>query len=163
VYAPGQACGARSLSALREDTSLLPIDYDTDTLSRQGSRTRRRQHLQEQRSASHRVIAGYASEPSKIARAKDGTPLFDPIYRELTDNAFDGLRDIAAGICGVKVHNVVELPQGTAKNLLGYLADCVKLARESHSDLPPCCRMVKELGQRETLQTQLADQVKMVL
>ena len=140
-----------------------PIEYDTDTLSRFGSKVKQRQCLQEQQSKRRRAIVGYASAPSQTACAKDGTTLFDPIYRELADNAFAGLRDIAAGICGAKVHQVVELPEGTPQSHLGNLADRVRTARSQHTNLPPCCRVVKEIGRRETLQQQLADQVRAAL
>ena len=142
---------------------MLPIDYDTDSRSvppRLARRTRRTDTTELQR---RHVIVGYASEPSRTVRAYDGTVLFDPIYIELAGNAFAGLRDIAAGICGAKVHQVVELPEGTPPSHLGHLADRVRAARSQHNELPPCCRVIKELGQRETLQQQLADQVRMVL
>ena len=139
------------------------VVYETDTLSRFGNKARRQQHLRERQSARIRVIAGYGTTPSQSFRAQDGTDLFDPIYRELADNAFAGLRDIAAGICGAKIHQVVELPEGTPLCQLGRLAELVKAARAQHSDLPACCRIVKELGQRETLQQQLADQMKIIL
>jgi hypothetical protein len=142
---------------------LLPIDYDTDSRSVPPRLARRTRHTGDAELQRRRVIVGYASEPSQTFRAQDGTALFDPIYQELADNAFAGLRDIAAGICGAKVHQVVELPEGTPQSHLGNLADRVRAARSQNTDLPPCCRLVKEIGQRETLQQQLADQVRMAL
>lgn len=142
---------------------MLPIDYDTDSRSVPPRLARRSRRTDATELPRRHVIVGYTSEPSQSVRAKDGTDIFDPIYHELADNAFAGLRDIAAGICGAKVHQVVELPEGTPASHLGNLADRVKAAKQQHTDLPPCCRVVKEIGQRETLQQQLADQVKMAL
>ena len=127
--------------------------YDGDTLSipPRLAAHRARQHHQRrlERPTPRRVIVGYYSEPSQTVRAQDGTDLYDPITVELEPGVFAGLREVAAGICGMQVHQVVELPEGTPQSQLGRLAEIVKAKRAGHNDLPPCCRVVKELGKRE--------------
>lgn len=130
------------------------ITYAEDTLSlpprlAAHRAQRRRQDRQDTRPATRRVIVGYTAEPSPTARAQDGTPLYDPIVRELEPGVFAGLREVAAGICGMQVHQVVELPEGTPQSQIPRLAEIVKEKRAGRRDLPPCCRVVKELGKRE--------------
>ena len=141
-----------------------PIHHDSDTLSLPprlaAHHARKRRH--QERPAPRLVIVGYAPEPSRTVRAQDGTDLFDPIYQELEPGVFAGLREVVAGICGVKVYKVVELPEGTPLAQLGRLAELVKSAREQHTELPPCCRVVKELGQRESIQQQLEGRTPIV-
>ena len=133
------------------------ISYEGDTLSipprlaAHRARQRHQRHLE--RPATRTVIVGYASEPSQTVRAQDGTALYDPITVELEPGVFAGLREVAAGICGMQVHQVVELPEGTPQSQLGRLAEIVKAKRTGRSDLPPCCRVVKELGKKERQKT----------
>ena len=130
-----------------------PITYDCDTLSLYprlaAHRARQRHQRRLERPAPRTVIVGYASEPSQTVRAQDGTPLYDPITVELEPGVFASLREVAAGICGMQVHQVVELPEGTPQSQLGRLAEIVNAKRAGRSDLPSCCRVVKELGKRE--------------
>nr|WP_309698123.1 hypothetical protein [Armatimonas sp.] len=132
-----------------------PIHHDSDTLSLPPrlAAHRARQHHQRQleRPATRTVIVGYASEPSQNVRAQDGTALYDPITVELEPGVFAGLREVAAGICGMQVHQVVELPEGTPQSQLGRLAEIVKAKRAGRNDLPPCCRVVREIGKREKM------------
>ena len=127
--------------------------YEGDTLSIPPRITahRARQHHQRrlERPEPRRVIVGYASEPSQTVHAQDGTALYDPITTELEPGVFAGLREVAAGLCGMQVHQVVELPEGTPQSQLGRLAEIIKAKRVDRGELPPCCRIVKELGKRE--------------
>lgn len=92
----------------RELSAALFLD-DTEPPAHITARRPRRAR-QVSQSVRQRVIVGYSTTPSATHRAADGSPLFDPIVRELSQDAWDGLHEVAANIVGAKLHRVLAAP-----------------------------------------------------
>lgn len=92
----------------RELSAALFLD-DTEPPAHITTRRPRRERQRSQQPR-QRVIVGYSTTPSTTHRAADGSPLFDPIVRELAPDAWDGLHEVAANIVGAKLHRVLTAP-----------------------------------------------------
>ena len=113
-----------------------------------------------------RVIVGYSSEPTH--QLPDGSPLFDPIFRELAEDAFEGLHEIAANIVGAKLHRVLAAPVAESdtaafakvvaeqmafresllnQSACGIITEAALSVLQEMPEIPLGCRIEKAAGQ----------------
>jgi hypothetical protein len=124
------------------------------------------------------VIVGYSSEPTHVL--PDGSPLFDPIFRELAEDAFEGLHEIAANIVGAKLHRVLAPPSSDSdtaafakvvaeqmafrdsllnQSACGIITEAALSVLQEMPEIPLGCRVQKAAGQPDPLRQLEAERI----